>query len=304
MTKSEEYPGHLMIFTTMVDADAPLIPGDTPKNLAGPQYLASLGRELAANDPQEVALGVDRRRGRHPNVRNAQLVMPAPFPVRGGGKPVAAFSQTFDEEARIVRFAASSYDYDGSIVKAEWDFGDGTTATGLYPTKFYERYGKYPVTLRVTDNLGYQGETTKEIRLQNPCRCEELSDDTLSVVSRTIQRVKGLTRITPALRTLYVPAGTSALTFTTGNSRNGIDVDFYVRSGTMPTQSAHACAATAAGSDEACTIQNPAAGYWYIEAVPKGVPPLGHVTFDGIELEEVPFEYLQPLTFDLTARVH
>jgi hypothetical protein len=124
------------------------------------------------------------------------------------------------------------------------------------------------------------------------------------VVSRTIQRVKGLARITPALRTFYVPAGSGALTFTSSNSRNGVDVDFYVRPGTMPTQSGYACAATAAGSTDACTILNPAAGYWYIEAVPKGVPPLGHVVFDGIELEEVPFEYLQPLTIDLKARLN
>jgi metallophosphoesterase (TIGR03767 family) len=78
--------GLLSIFTTMVDADAPLSAnGDT----GTPAALASLARELSANDPQEVGRGIDKRRG-IPNVRNTQLLIPVPFTIpSGAGTPLA-----------------------------------------------------------------------------------------------------------------------------------------------------------------------------------------------------------------------
>jgi metallophosphoesterase (TIGR03767 family) len=61
------------IYTTVFDIDAPVRPGDSPSTL---QDLAALGRELAANDPQ----GDLTRRGSTLNF-NAELVVPAPFPL-------------------------------------------------------------------------------------------------------------------------------------------------------------------------------------------------------------------------------
>ncbi|MER7675604.1 TIGR03767 family metallophosphoesterase [Streptomyces sp. NPDC096934] len=77
--------GVLSVFTTMVDSDAPLsCGGDT----ASPAALASLGRELAANDLQSVAAGIGRRRGTD-DARNTQLLLPAPFPLPvGRGTPL------------------------------------------------------------------------------------------------------------------------------------------------------------------------------------------------------------------------
>ncbi|MFF0271552.1 TIGR03767 family metallophosphoesterase [Kribbella sp. NPDC004536] len=74
-----EGDGVLSIFTTMLDIDAPL---DYAGNLATPQSLAALGRELAANDIQERmrATGVDQRSGQ-PADRNAQLLLPMPFEI-------------------------------------------------------------------------------------------------------------------------------------------------------------------------------------------------------------------------------
>lgn len=45
----------------------------------------------------------------------------------------------------------------GTILSYEWDFGDGTTATGPIATKTFSEPGEYPVTLRVTDNDGLVG---------------------------------------------------------------------------------------------------------------------------------------------------
>ncbi|MFD0743471.1 TIGR03767 family metallophosphoesterase [Phytohabitans flavus] len=73
--------GTLAIFTTMLDIDAPI---DHFGDLGTPDKLASLARELAANDLQEIrARGVDERRG-YALDRNVQLLLPTPFKLEGG----------------------------------------------------------------------------------------------------------------------------------------------------------------------------------------------------------------------------
>ncbi len=80
--------GTLSLFGTVIDADVPLGYGG---RLDTTTALASLARELAANDPQE---RTDARRGKIED-RNVELVMKAPFvlgritPV-GAGRPPAA----------------------------------------------------------------------------------------------------------------------------------------------------------------------------------------------------------------------
>jgi hypothetical protein len=73
--------GTLSVFGTIVDAAASLVPPGNPSTPAG---LASLSRELAANDWQErpatqgVAGDPDGRRGMVED-RNVELIVPAPF---------------------------------------------------------------------------------------------------------------------------------------------------------------------------------------------------------------------------------
>ena len=70
------------------------------------------------------------------------------------GAPVADAGPDQRVEAREpVQFDGSgSCDPDGSIVKYEWDFGDGTDGTGVAPTYVYGANGTYIVELTVTDN--------------------------------------------------------------------------------------------------------------------------------------------------------
>jgi metallophosphoesterase (TIGR03767 family) len=82
-----EGAGTISIFTTMVDADAPLEFGG---DLSSPASLASLARQVAANDP---AGGHDSRRGAE-NERNTELLLPAPFPITRWGSRVAAAAGT------------------------------------------------------------------------------------------------------------------------------------------------------------------------------------------------------------------
>ncbi len=63
----------------------------------------------------------------------------------------------------IALSATASFDPDGSIVSYAWNFGDGTTGSGVTTSKTYTTAGTYTVTLTVTDNSGATGSTTGTI---------------------------------------------------------------------------------------------------------------------------------------------
>jgi PKD repeat protein len=56
-----------------------------------------------------------------------------------------------------------STDTDGTIVTYGWDFGDGTSGSGSYPSHTYARPGSYTVSLTVTDNAGATASDSKTI---------------------------------------------------------------------------------------------------------------------------------------------
>lgn len=78
-----------------------------------------------------------------PNLCNAPPNCDAggPYPLGNAGEPIQ-----FD--------ASASFDPNGSIVDYAWDFGDGTTGSGVAPTHAYAEDGSYNVVLCVTDNDG------------------------------------------------------------------------------------------------------------------------------------------------------
>ncbi|MDQ2054593.1 PKD domain-containing protein [Halobellus sp. H-GB7] len=59
--------------------------------------------------------------------------------------------------------ASGSSDADGSIASYEWDFGDGTSATGASPSHSYDSAGSYTVSLTVTDDDGATATTQQTI---------------------------------------------------------------------------------------------------------------------------------------------
>ncbi len=61
---------------------------------------------------------------------------------------------TGTEGTEITFDGSGSFDPDGDIDSYNWDFGDGTTDTGVTPTHAYGQDGIYTVTLTVTDNDG------------------------------------------------------------------------------------------------------------------------------------------------------
>ena len=78
--------------------------------------------------------------------------------------PYARFS--YLEDKNNVSFdASSSFDFQGSIVSYEWDFGDGETGDGETISHDYNGPGKYEVTLKVTDNDGTTDTYSWEVLL-------------------------------------------------------------------------------------------------------------------------------------------
>jgi PKD repeat protein len=77
----------------------------------------------------------------------------APVVNAGGNRKACA--------GKVVIFdGSSSVDPEGGLMKYHWDFGDGSTAEGVNPTKNYDKGGVYLVTLTVTDDSGLKEGST------------------------------------------------------------------------------------------------------------------------------------------------
>lgn len=59
--------------------------------------------------------------------------------------------------------ASSSNDSDGTVVSYAWNFGDGSTATGVATPHMFTNPGNYSVSLKVTDNAGSTAVTTQNV---------------------------------------------------------------------------------------------------------------------------------------------
>ena len=81
--------------------------------------------------------------------------------------PVAAFSANQVAGTLTVDFDASaSNDPDGTIVDYAWDFGDGTSGTGVTASHTYTTAGSFMVTLTVTGDFGATDEVTQLVSVQ------------------------------------------------------------------------------------------------------------------------------------------
>lgn len=115
---------------------------------------------------------------RYYNVNHPVIISTVPYDLDGTGvkdgenqPPVASFTYLPENPnvgEEITFDASSSYDPDGTIVKYEWDFGNGNSAEGEVVTYAYTQAGTYNVTLTVTDNDGLANAIQKVVFVEVP----------------------------------------------------------------------------------------------------------------------------------------
>ena len=79
--------------------------------------------------------------------------------------PVAVITapQTAQVDTVVDFDGSNSQDPDSTIVSYQWDFGDGSTATGALTNHIYTAAGTYTVTLTVTDDTNLSDTTFRDI---------------------------------------------------------------------------------------------------------------------------------------------
>lgn len=81
--------------------------------------------------------------------------------------PTASFTGQCDALACSLDGTVSS-DPEGALVRYDWDFGDGSSATGAAVTHRYAVAGQWQVTLTVTDAAGATASTTRVAPARDP----------------------------------------------------------------------------------------------------------------------------------------
>ena len=84
----------------------------------------------------------------------------------GNQPPVASFTTTPSTTtvgSPVALSAAASSDPDGTITNFAWNFGDGTTGSGVSTSKSYSATGTFTIALTVTDNNGATATTTRTV---------------------------------------------------------------------------------------------------------------------------------------------
>ncbi len=89
----------------------------------------------------------------------------------------------------VVLDGSGSRDPDGSIASYAWNFGDGTTGSGVRVTHAYSKIGTYAAVLTITDNKGAKATASTQIVVTgNPAKVLRVTS-----ISLTSTRVSGRT---------------------------------------------------------------------------------------------------------------
>jgi len=149
------------------------------------------------------------------------------------GAPLASFSFSAPTEqgTAILFDGSASADSDGTVVSYAWDFGDGTTGTGVRVHHTYSRAATFSVILTVTDNRGQQGTTTRQVSVTattNPIAAFDLSPTSPKIGDQVVFNASAATAATGRRIANYL------WTFGDGGSSTGVITGHaYGQSGTF-----------------------------------------------------------------------
>lgn len=113
---------------------------------------------LGRNETFTGTIEVDRI-ARRPDIPGEEDTNPAP-------NASFIFAPNQPEVGETVNFTDQSSD-DGMIASRDWEFGDGTTATGETPSHTYSAAGDYTVTLTVTDDEGASSSASQTVSVSD-----------------------------------------------------------------------------------------------------------------------------------------
>ncbi len=184
----------------------------------------------------------------------------------GADRPQASFTGTVTD--LTVDFDASgSSDPGNNPLSFAWDFGDGSTGSGVAPSHTYGADGTYDVTLTVTSVLG-SDQDTQSFTVDDgigPVDPDPSTPNLASGVSESVAVTEGA----DSHFKIEVPADATTLTVEmTGPDCNllscPLDTDLYTRFGQRATDSEYDCRPYQQSNAESCTHNNPADGWWYV----------------------------------------
>ncbi|MBU4510821.1 PKD domain-containing protein [bacterium] len=96
-----------------------------------------------------------------------------------------------------VYFDAYESESEAEIISYTWDFGDGTTSTGITKSHTYSNIGTYTVILTVTDSNGKKGYNSVKIKVEKA---------PTAVINTTPPEVDGIVTVTAPSLTVYFDA--------------------------------------------------------------------------------------------------
>jgi PKD repeat protein len=94
------------------------------------------------------------------------LALGAPAPAEASIAVQAVATPTYGAAPLVVAFDASGSTADAAVVAYDWEFGDGSAASGAAVSHEYSAAGNYVATLTVTDANGESGTATVEVTAQ------------------------------------------------------------------------------------------------------------------------------------------
>ena len=101
----------------------------------------------------------------------------ASFAAPAGSAPVASFTASANSGPAPIQIqfdASDSSDSDGSVELYNWDFGDGTTSTGVSTFKVFNTAGIFDVLLQVTDDDGMSSSTATAVTVNTPVVADQM----------------------------------------------------------------------------------------------------------------------------------